>query len=426
MRILLVNTSELTGGAAIAAHRLLIALRRRGHDARMLVRDAAPQDNGDNPLRAGGDAVIALHKSPLNRLKFVAERAEIFVHNGFSRQGLFSIDHASHGIDLTHHPAFREADVIHLHWTNQGMLSLRDIRAILRSGKRVVWTLHDEWAFTGVCHYADQCEGWLHSCGNCPHIRHGKCSNDLSRTTFRRKAETYRAGQIRFVTCSQWLCERARRAPLLAGHSIVPIPNCIDTAFYAPASAEVGETQQQARHKLGLPADKRLVLFVAYKVTDDKKGFVHLRQAMQHLHAAHPDIEALIVGREATAAATTMPCKCYPFEYVADRALMRSIYRASDVLAMPTLMDNLPNTVVEAMACGLPCVASRVGGLPQMIAHQRDGILFEPRDAKGLADGLTEVLDDTNAQAYSTAARQTALDKYSEEVVTNLYLEQYN
>ena len=147
MKVLLVNTSERTGGAAVACHRLLDALNKQGIEATMLVRDKQT----DNPH------VIALRKPFYMKLCFLWERFVIWANNLFSRKNLFTVSIANTGADITRLPAFKEADIIHLHWVNQGMLSLKDIRKILASGKPVVWTMHDMWPCTAICHHAQRC-----------------------------------------------------------------------------------------------------------------------------------------------------------------------------------------------------------------------------------------------------------------------------
>lgn len=132
MNVLLVNTSERTGGAAIAASRLMHALNRHGVNARMIVR----QKRG---------------------FPFYWERMVIWLHNRLSRRMLWYVDIANAGTDITLLPAFREADVIHLHWVNQGFLSLEVIDRILHSGKRIVWTMHDQWPYTAICHHSRDC-----------------------------------------------------------------------------------------------------------------------------------------------------------------------------------------------------------------------------------------------------------------------------
>lgn len=417
MRVLLVNTSERIGGAAIAASRLLRALNRHGVEAEMLVRDKQT----DNPR------VAALGRGPVQQMRFVAERADICLRNRLSRQNLFAIDAGRFGTDITRRPEFQRANVIHLHWVNQGMLSLRDIQRICQSGKRVVWTMHDMWPFTGICHYADTCEGWLTGCGNCRLLQR-PAANDLSHQTYERKQRLLALHQIGFAACSDWLADLARRSPLLQNQKVVSIPNAIDTARYTPA-ADGG--RRAVRRRLGLPEDKRLLLFVAYKVTDEKKGFVYLREAVEHLCAQQPawrdNVAVVAVGREASTVAGTFPTEVCPVEYVSDPQVMIDYYRAADLLVMPTLMDNLPNTIVESMACGTPCVGFEIGGLPQMIRHGETGLLACYKDAEDFAHCLAHALT-LSPDAYDElcrAARRAAVRDYGEESVAARYIKLY-
>ena len=412
MRVLLVNTSEHTGGASIAAKRLMKALNQNGVEARLLVRDRLT-DQAD---------VIALPQSPLLKLRFFLERMEVFLLNRFSKVNLFAIDHAAHGNDITQLPAFREADVIHLHWVNQGMLSLKDIRKILKCGKPVVWTLHDTWACMGICHNPDRCEQWKKECGFCPLLRQGS-ANDLSHRTFLRKQRLYREGRIQFVTCSNWLADVCRHSTLLKDQEVVSIPNPIDTDYFCPGNKE------EARRRLGLPLDKKVLLFVAYKATDKNKGIDYLLKAIEILHERNRALTEQLcivpVGREAETLRHRFACEAFPQEYVSDSQTMLDLYRAADLLAMPTLMDNLPNTVVEAMACGVPCVASNVGGLPQMVTPGVDGYLSRLRDAEDFATGVEQVLGSEKYAEMAQAARRNAVQTYSERVVAQRYRDVY-
>lgn len=413
MNILLLSTSDTAGGAAIAARRLLFALNSAGHQAQMLVRDKA----------FPSPRISALPPSPLHRVRFVAERAEVFLNNRCSRQNLFAIDPATQGFDVTRLSLFQRADVVHLHWTSQAMLSLRTLERIVRSGKRIVWTMHDMWPLTGVCHQAGACTRWQQACGHCPLLHGGSSRCDLSSVTFQRKQRAYAAGRIAFVGCSDWLADLARTAPLLQGQRVESIPNPIDTDFFAPAEA------QAARRALGLPLEGRIVLFVAYKATDPYKGIDFLREAMKRIAAAHPHLAAqlclVVVGKESETLPSTFPVDTRAVPLVTDPERMRTLYRAADVLAMPTLRDNLPNTIVEAQASGVPCVGFRVGGLPQMVTEGSTGHLVAPRDSEALADKLLHVLFASKREALTEACRHSALTTYSEAVVARRYTELY-
>ena len=139
MRVLILNTSEKTGGAAVAANRLMDALNNNGVKAKMLVRDKET----DNI------SVVGLSQSLIQQWRFLWERLVIFFHLHCTRKHLFEIDIANIGTDITKMREFKEADVIHIHWINQGFISLNVIRKILDSGKPVVWTMHDIWPATG-------------------------------------------------------------------------------------------------------------------------------------------------------------------------------------------------------------------------------------------------------------------------------------
>lgn len=414
MRILLCNTSENIGGAAIAARRLMYALRAAGEDARLFVRDRA--------AGAGHYVVTPTQSSAMLKAKFIAERIDIWRANGWQRHRLFEVDSASHGVDLTRHPVFKETDVVHLHWINQGLFSLRDIGRILRSGKPVVWTLHDMWPITGICHHSSDCDGWLQTCGDCPILYKGS-ANDLSHRRFLRKREVYGIAPMHFVACSDWLAEKARQAPLLEGHTVHSIPNAIDTGFYRPGDS------MAARKRLGLPEDGDLLLFVAYKATDPFKGVSYLSQAVESLVTLRPELKqslhVVVVGREATTLRDKFAVPVHTYEYVSSEETMRDFYQAATLLMMPTLQDNLPNTIVEAMACGTPTVGFHIGGLPQLIAPGENGYLAGYKDAADFAQGIVTCLKPETLSRMTEACRQRALATFSQQAVAEAYMDVY-
>lgn len=415
MRVLLLNTSDHAGGAAIAALRLLRALRKGGVEAELLCRDRC--------LTAPEEGVEALGCHALRKWPFLLERAGIFAANGLSRKGLFAVDTALFGTDVTRTEAFHRADVVHLHWINQGFVSLGGMERLLRSGKPVVWTMHDMWPFTGVCHQADTCEGWLARCGNCPALRFPS-ANDLSASVFARKRQVYASGRIAFVGCSKWIAGLARKAPLCQGHEVTDIPNPIDTTFYAPAADPA-----DLRREMNLPAERKLLLFTAFKVTDPNKGVDFLREALVHLCGERPGFKdkvgLLLAGQEAEKLRGTFPVPVYPLGYLTEETQMRRAYQAADLMLMPTLMDNLPNTLIEAMACGTPCVGFRVGGVPEIIDHGVNGYLARYRDSGDLGHGIVTTLFSASYASLCRNARAKAVGAYSEKAVAARYLDLY-
>ena len=414
MRVLIVNTSERAGGAAMAANRLMEALNNHGVKARMLVRDK--QTDNLN--------VVGLRDKWWQQWCFLWERFVIWLHLRFSRTHLFEIDIANAGTDITKLPEFKEADVIHLHWVNQGMLSLSGIRKILKSGKPVVWTMHDIWPATAICHYARNCRNYRTACGHCPLLSNGERNNDLASRVWRRKEQLLSGQSISYVACSKWLCGEARLSALLRGQKVVSIPNAIDTRIYCPAD------RQQSRQSVGLPTDRQLILFVSQRVTDQRKGMDFLIEAVCLMADRFPELKQhvgiAVLGGHSDELTGRLPLPVFPLGYVSDERQIVNIYRSADVFVTPSLEDNLPNTIMEAMACGVPCVGFKVGGIPEEIDHQKNGYVAAYRDAEDLARGIHWVLQEADYEALSKAAVTKVSRSYSQQSVALKYTEVYN
>ncbi len=389
MKVLFVNTSESIGGAAIAARRLCRALEKEGVQTSFLTRS--------------------------KKFGFYWERATIWRRNHFSKNGLFSVDIANMGEDITKNSQFQEADIIHLHWINQGFLSLKGLEKIFRSGKPVVWTMHDMWPCTAICHYARDCKGFMTECSSCPQLM-APSYGDLSRGVFCRKRDIYSHGQIAFVGCSRWIASEAEKSALTAGHSITNIPNAIDVNVFRPMDKYV------ARQRLGLPQQQRLLLFCAQKITNSRKGMQYLIEACEKLT---DEIGIMVLGGRADSVQMIKGKNVYPLKYVAEVNDVVQIYNAADVFVTPTLEDNLPNTVMEAMACGVPCVGFGIGGVPEMIEHGVTGCVASYKSADDLAQCICKALATEAHERFSKASREKVVNTYSEHVVAQQYISLY-
>lgn len=413
MKILLISTSGHTGGAAIAALRLMTSLQNNGIQAKMLVANK----EYDNP------SIVSLNQPLRHKARFLFERFIIYARQRFSRTHLFDIDPAMTGADITRLPEFKEADIIHLHWVNQGFLSLNGVRRIMQSGKPVVWTMHDMWAFTGICHHAHECEGYKKECGHCPLLlQNGK--NDLSHSVWQRKKTLWNQYQkLTFVACSKWLANLAGESSLLRNHRVVDIVNAIDTTLYSP------RPRADVRQQLGLPQDKTLILFCAYNVTLPIKGLDYLRQACNILIKENPALTnklgLLLVGKGAESIVGNFPIEVFSQGLVTDEHRMALLYNAANLFCIPSIQDNLPNTIVEAKASELPVVGTRVGGIPQMINHGADGYLAEPRNATSLAHGIKWVLFEADTRQIGIQSRLNAVTLYSETTVAQKHIKLY-
>lgn len=414
MRVLIVNTSENTGGAAVAANRLKEALNNNGIKAKMLVRDKESDDI----------TVAQLNKSWHQKWDFLWERFVIYMRLHFKRDNLFLIDIANAGTDITKTREFKEADVIHLSWINQGMLSLKGIRKILESHKPVVWTMHDLWPASSICHYARNCRNYEKQCGNCPLLPGNGSSNDLSARIWRKKRKILERNSILFVTCSRWLADKAKKSGLLSGQKVISIPNPIDSRAFAK------ENREEARLYAGLPEGKKLILFVSQRVTDKRKGMDYFITAINKMVEAHPEMKdncgIAILGGKAEELADKLPLPSYPLSYVSEEKKIASIYNSVDLFVLPSLEDNLPNTIMEAMACGVPCVGFNTGGIPEMIDHLKNGYVAEYKSSDDLARGIHWVLSEADHQSLSNEAMKKVNQCYSQYAVAMKYIEAYN
>ena len=414
MRVLIVNTSERIGGAAIAAGRLMDALKNNGIKAKMLVREKQTDRLSVTGLKMSGWRVW----------QFLWERILIWKENQFRKHNLFAVDIANTGTDITSIPEFQEADIIHLHWINQGMLSLNDIRKILQSGKPVVWTMHDMWPCTGICHHARECDKYHQECHHCPYIYKGGGKKDLSHQVFKKKKEIYQLAPVTFVTCSQWLKERASQSALLNGHTIVDIPNPINTSLFKPQNV------MAARNKMGLPTDKKLILFGSVKVTDKRKGIDYFVESCKLLAERHPELKeelgVVVYGKNSEQLKPLIPFQVFPLDFISSDKDLVNVYNAVDLYVTPSLEENLPTTIMEAMACGVPCVGFNVGGIPEMIDHLHNGYVAEYKSAEDLANGVIWTLNESEYHTLSEEACRKAVSNYSESTVAKKYIDVYN
>lgn len=413
MRILIVNTSELTGGAAVAANRLKDALNNNGEKAKMLVGDKVTDDI----------TVVGLKQSWRKRWHFLWERWVVFWRLHLTKHNLFAIDIANAGTDITRLPEFKEADVVNLHWVNQGMLSLGNIRKILDSGKPVVWTMHDMWPAAAICHLTLGCQYYKTQCRRCKYLPGHGSDNDLAVSVWQKKKAMLNGRHVWFVACSRWLAGEAKQSALLKGQSITHIPNPIDTRVFCK------KDKAEARQRLGLPEEKRLLLFVSQRVDNENKGMQYLVEACQKLTAQYPemaeDTGIVVLGGHAEEIEGQLPWPTYALGYVADTHRIVDVYNAADVFVLPSLSENLPNTIMEAMACGVPSIGFNVGGIPEEIDHRQNGYVAKYRDVDDLAAGIRWVLCEADRDALSRQAVRKVVTSYSQQSVALRYTEVY-
>ena len=294
----------------------------------------------------------------------------------------------------------------------------------MNSGKPVVWTMHDIWPATAICHLTLGCNNFKQQCRRCKYLPGGGGDNDLSAKVWNKKKRIYEKSDIHFVACSRWLADQARQSQLLRGRHVFAIPNPIDTRVFAP------KNKIESAERMNLPTNKRLILFAAQRATNVNKGLAYLIEACNLLAAQYPEmkegIALVVLGGKANQAVAELPFPTIPIDYVSDTATLVSLYNAVHTFVLPSLSENLPNTIMEAMACGVPCVGFNVGGIPEEIDHQKNGYVARYRDAADLAQGIRWVLCEADYAELSAQAVRKVLANYSQQAVALQYIEVYN
>lgn len=415
MKVVHINKGDTGGGASVAVSRIHSALLKAGVESTIVVEQK----------RTSAPGVVATSGNAWERAKdmvnFIKERLLILPHERHSSMRYnFSI--ASDGRDISTMPEVADADIIHLHWINQGYLSMKSLQRLADLGKPIVWTLHDMWPFTGGCHYAGTCLEFNEHCGYCPFLR-DKGGNDLSARLFKAKRQTYEKMNLTAVSCSQWLNTQASSSSLFHKRTTVSIPNPIDTDVFRPLD------KKECRRRLGLPEDKKLLLFGAAKVGDLRKGYRYLVEALRIIGNSFPavssHIELVVFGKvDKDSSEISEDFKVHDMNFVNDTETLVSLYNAADAFVLPSLQDNLPNTVVESLACGTPVVGFRIGGVPEMVIHGKTGYLAEPKNSLSLANGIYAMMFfDPERQRQDVVSHARRL--FGEETVAEQYIEVY-
>ena len=406
MRILLLNTTDINGGAARAAYRLHQGLNGIGVQSQMLVQE---KFSSDTMVQAPGNRVE--QGIARGRISFDALPLKCYSQ---TRKANFSLQWLPERIALQ--VTNLNPDVINIHWTGSAFLRWE---TLARFKQPMVWTLHDMGAFTGGCFYAHDCRGYTASCGKCPQLGSHR-ERDLSRWVWRRKAKAWQNLDLTVVSPSGWLAKCAGESSLFGDVTIKVIPNGVDINKYQPITKSV------ARELLGLAQDKHIIMFGSLNATSDRrKGFHLLQPALQNLSQAGWGDKAQVVVFGASQGSNSLELG-FKTDYLGtlkDDLSLALAYSAADVFVLPSLQENLANTVMEALACGTPCVAFDIGGMPDMIDHKANGYLVKPLQVEDLAAGIAWVLDNPERRKkLSDNAREKVIQEFTQEIQANRYL----
>ena len=400
MNIVTINTHDQAGGAAKVAHSLHRAFVKEGHRCRFLVRYK----------RLLGADIVRWETGPVRQLRRITRRLE-------RRLGLqYLLDPSLFLIGKTW---MDEADVVHLHNIHGSYFNPLILPTLSRR-YCTIWTLHDMWALTGRCAHSFDCKRWQEGCGQCPSVEeYPALSHDTSSFHWRVKRAIYQRSELTVVVPSRWL-QRLAGQSILGHCDIRYIPNGVDVAVFRPMDRHV------TRQVLGLPEDRFLILCAGTGVTTSPyKGFDYLAQALRNLNRSNI-LLAIIGGGSPVSREAVGGHDVINVGRVDDEELMAHYYACADVFAFPSVAENCPLAVLEAMSSSTPVVAFQVGGIPDLIQHGKTGYLARARDVEDLARGIRLLLEQPDTiRDWGRAAREAVLKEFTLDQQVHRYLDLY-
>lgn len=400
MNVLHINQSDITGGAAIAGYRLHQGLLAHNINSRLLVGE----------FKTSSDKVATIPR------KYRVEN-QIFRFNW--RLGLNYINLIS-TFDIPKHTFYQAADILNFHNLHTGYFNYLAIPSLTEC-KPAVFTLHDMWSFTGHCAYSYDCDRWKIGCGKCPYPNiYPAIGRDNTCLEWKLKNWVYSRSNLNIVTPSNWLTEQVKQS-MLNRFPIHHIPYGIDTEAYQPLDPE------QCRSLLGIPPGKKVLVFGSENLQDARKGGDLLLKALQRLPESLKAETVLLTlgdGGESISASVGMPT--LNLGYVSSDRLKSIAYSSADLFIFPTRADNLPLVLQESMACGIPLISFKIGGVPDVLRPGITGYLAEPENVEDFCNGIIQLLEDQNLrERMGQNCRAIALKEYPLELQAQRYIKLY-
>lgn len=415
MRIVHVNTYDMIGGAARSAHRLHQGLLSAGQDSTMFVARARASDPHVIEMNPSGNPLVRLGR----RIRRQAITRDYQQYQSTRPEGFEPFQDCRSPFRFDFLRELPSCDILNLHWIADSFVDFESFFSRVPRRTPVVWTLHDMNALTGGCHYDNGCGRFRDGCGRCPQLGSNE-PEDLACRIWRRKAEALSgvdSSRLHFVAPSRWLADEAGRCAFTKRFPISVIPYGLDLDEFSPRD------RTASRESLGLPADARILLFVADGVDNQRKGFALLAAALADLPRDAP-VAMLSVGRNKPDVEIHAPW--FHVGSVNNDRQLSALYSAADLFVIPSLQDNLPNTVLEAMACGTPVLGFSVGGIPDMVRPGVSGALVAPMDWQALGAEIVRLLRDPGRlRDMGANCRRIATEEYPLGLQAARYRELY-
>jgi len=418
MKITHINTFDVQGGAARAAYRLHQGLLKIGENSRILCRYKTSQDN----------TVIQLIADNEQNSTDLADFRYLQTHYIDNRRTsltntLFSFSYP--GIDLSQLPIIQNSDVINLHWVAYQFQSPLTIKNLLQLGKPIIWTLHDMWPFTGGCHYSASCQGYETECFNCPQLADDIFG--LTSAILQDKLAFSNFPNLVIVTPSQWLADCATKSQVFCHNRVEVIPYSLNAEVFAAIP------KSSAKASLNINPEEIVLLVGASSAKERRKGFYELIEVLKICQQNEQFTQLIINNKiriccfgETIHNFQELELKVTSFALIDSDEKLSLIYSAADIFILPSLEDNLPNTMLESMSCGTPVIGFNIGGIPDLVKDDITGFLSPENDLQTMADKIIELIFNSSLrQNMSNNCRQIVLNNYALEIQANNYLNLY-
>jgi glycosyltransferase involved in cell wall biosynthesis len=402
VKVLMINSQENEGGAAIACQRLMDSLLRFT-DLEVKLLCLEKKSDKENTSSTGSKFKIYLEKLS-------------FLFYEKSKKQRFAFSTGQFGNDISKHDWVQEADIIHLHWVNQGFLSVKDIGKLLELNKPVFWTMHDMWPFTGGCHQSNDCKNYEVNCGQCEQFLRVPSEIDLSFQILKRK-EKWNLSSLKVISVSQLMNTYVSQSSLFKNVKKYSIPNPLDSSVFKRLS------KPDLRVKWGLDSNKTYLLFTAAIIDNYFKGFDMFLEISEGIKKLELDIEVLFVGEFKSYNLDKFPLAHKHLGTINNATEMAEVYNLADIYLSTSPNESFSYTVLEAVFCGIYTIGYDTGEIGPVITSSGNGQVIKNYNSKDFLNALQSFSKKKELKNMSNN-----LEKYSYKIVgedvLNAYKEQ--
>lgn len=406
MKILHVSTYDIYGGAARATYRLHNALLNSGIDSKILVRDKLSNDSRVLTKKNKLSKILNLFFPLIDRLPLLFYK--------YQSLDLFSTSWLPTNISKSIKKF--NPDIIHIHWVNHGMLNLNELKYL---NYPIIWTMHDDWVYTGGCHVKRNCNNYINKCGKCP-ILQSNHDLDLSRINWGKKYSIFKSiKNLSFVTVSNWLYDCSKSSSLLKNYEVNVISNTINTDIFKKCNKYFAKDLWNLDHK------KKYIIYGG-SLTDPNKSFNELLDNFNLIE--YFDFDLIVFGsHKPPFMKVNLPKLNIIYTgLISDDTSLITLYSCADAVIVPSKQESFSQIACEAISCSIPVIAFNYSGVKDIIDHKINGYLAQPYNFNDFIFGINWVLHNINYEDLCIQSRIKAVENFDYKVIAEKYISLYN